>query len=391
MSGGLSQRARQSVAAALDAHVGADRVPGAVVAVALGDDVHVETAGRLTVGGPPVRRDSLFRIASTTKTLTTAVALSLVDEGRLHLDEPVDRLLPELADRRVLRAMDAPLADTVPADRPITVRQLMTFTFGFGMAVEMFGADEPWPIVRAVEEAGLHTLGPPQPHGPPDPDTWMARLGALPLMAPPGARWLYNTGASALGVLVARAAGAALPDVCSERLLAPLHMTDTAFFTTDTDRLATAYRPTPEGLEVWDPPDGAWSGPPAFPDGAAGLVSSADDLLAFADVVRRGGAGVLSGPAVAEFTRDQLTAAQRRGVEPFLGGRSWALGQAVAVDGPRRGAVGWDGGLGTSWLVDPARDLVVIVLTQRMFETASLPAVHVDVQAAVYDAVDAAG
>lgn len=236
------------------AHVADDDVPGVVALVARGDQVHVAASGSLSIGGAPVRRDSVFRIASTTKPITGATTLALVREGLLTLDEPVDRLLPELADRRVLARMDGPLDDTVPAARAITVRDLLTFTFGFGAVMEMFAAGEPWPIVTAAEELHLSTIGPPNPAEQPEPDRWIAALGSLPLIAQPGARWLYNTGASVLGVLLARAAREPLGDVMRTRIFEPLGMHDTAFWTTDTSRLATAYRSAPDGLEPWDRP-----------------------------------------------------------------------------------------------------------------------------------------
>lgn len=189
-----------------------------------------------------------------------------------------------------------------------------------------------------------------------------------------------------LGVLLARAAQIPFADVLSTRVFEPLGMCDTAFFATDTSRLATAYVATPDGLEVWDPPDGQWSSAPAFADGAAGLVSTLDDLLAFARMFLGGGGPVLSPDAVAEMTRDQLTPTQRAGGQAFLSGRGWGFGQAVVLDGPTAGAFGWDGGFGTSWLVDPHRDLTVIVLTQRLFESAQAPAVHRDLQAAALTA-----
>src|SRR3954452_14412628 len=136
-------------------HVGAQKVPGLVALVASGDDVHVESLGSLSIGGPAVQRDSLFRIASTTKPITGAVTMALVDEGLLALDEPVAGWLPELASPRVLTRMDASLDDTVVAQREITVRDLLTFTFGFGMHVEMFMATTPWPIMVAASEAQL--------------------------------------------------------------------------------------------------------------------------------------------------------------------------------------------------------------------------------------------
>ncbi len=241
---------------------------------------------------------------------------------------------------------------------------------------------------EAATDLRLGTFGPPNPDQQPDPDTWMAGLGSLPLLAQPGERWMYNTGASVLGVLAARAAGMPFADVLRTRLFEQLEMRDTAFWATDPSRLATAYTATPNGLAVWDPPDGQWSHPPAFADGAAGLVSTADDLLAFARMFLTTGAAVLSKDAVAEMTRDQLTAAQRAGsADAFLHGRSWTLCQSVITEGTRAGAFGWDGGLGTSWLVDPTRDLVVIVLTQRVWETSQPPAVHDDLQDAAYAAI----
>jgi CubicO group peptidase (beta-lactamase class C family) len=367
-------------------HVGDTKVPGLVVLAAHGDEVHVEALGQLAVGGPPVRRDSLFRIASTTKPITAAATLAVIEEGLLGLEEPVDRLLPELAARRVLVRPDGPLDQTVPADRPITTRDLLTFTFGFGMAIEMFSSREPWPIVRADEELGLASIHPPDPSVQPAPDTWIANLGTLPLIAQPGERWLYNTGASVLGVLLARATGQPFGEVLRTRLFKPLGMRDTAFWTSATDRLATAYRPTPDGLLVWDQPDGTWSRPPAFEDGAAGLVSTVDDLHAFARMFLRAGAPVLSAESVRAMTTDQLTDAQKAhdGLGPdFFNDRSWSFCQAVHADG----AFGWDGGFGSSWLVDPAHDLIVIVLTQRQFESPDLPRAHADIQAAAYAAL----
>jgi CubicO group peptidase (beta-lactamase class C family) len=385
---GLSTAGLARLAQVAASHIGPDRVPGLVALVASGFDVHVEALGVLSIGGPPVRRDSLFRIASTTKPITGAVTMALVDEGLLSLDEPVMRLLPELASPRVLRRMDGPLDDTVAAERAITVHDLLTFTFGFGMHVAMFAATTPWPIVVAATDAQLATIGPPDPKTTPNADEWIKRLGSLPLMAQPGEHWLYNTGAQVLGVLCQRAAGASsYHEVLRSRLFEPLGMSQTAFFAPDVARLATAYANTPEGLTVWDPPDGAWSRPPAFDDGAAGLVSTVDDLLAFARMFLRGGAPMLSRESVTEMTRDHLTAAQREGQEAFLDERSWGLCQSVAVSGDRTGAFGWDGGLGTSFLVDPARDLVVIVLTQRLFDNAQPPAVHTELQAAAYAAL----
>jgi CubicO group peptidase (beta-lactamase class C family) len=386
MPGRLAAAGRQRLHETASMHAGDDRVPGLVALVAHGDDVWAEPFGTLAIGGQPVRRDSIFRIASTSKPVTAAAVLALADEGLLDIDAPVDALLPELAGRRVLARIDGPLDDTVPANRAITTRDLLTFTFGFGMVGEMFTAAEPWPVVAAAAELGLGTFGPPDPEGQPEPDSWIAALGRLPLMAQPGERWMYNTGASVLGVLAARAAGTPFAEVLRSRLFEPLGMADTGFWTPHAARLATAYQPGPDGLVVYDRPDGAWSRPPAFADGAAGLVSTVDDLLSFARMLLAGGQGVLSGDAVRAMTSDQLTAAQKSrggfGLDSFAD-MSWGYCQAVYPGG----AFGWDGGLGTSWLVDPASDLVVIVLTQRMWESPDPPPVHKEVQAAAYAAL----
>ena len=387
MSGELTAEGIERIHEVAARHVADSFVPGLVVLVACGDHVHVEALGDLAIGGPPVQRDSIFRIASMTKPITAAAALALVGEGLFSLDEPVERLLPELASRRVLSRMDGPLDKTVAAARAITARDLLTFTFGFGMVLEMFMAATPWPIVTAAERLGLATLGPPNPAGQPDPDTWIAGLGSLPLLAQPGERWLYNTGAAVLGVLLARAAGEPFGEVLRSRVFEPLGMRDTAFWTSETDRLATAYAMTADGLAVTDEPDGAWSRPPDFGDGGSGLVSTVDDLLAFSRMLLEGGLPVLSADSARAMTTDQLTAAQRSrgGVGPgFFDGRSWSFCQAVYDDG----SFGWDGGLGSSWLNDPARDLTTIVLTQRQFDTHQPPPLHAELQEAARAALD---
>jgi CubicO group peptidase (beta-lactamase class C family) len=356
--------------------------PGVVAAVGRGDEGYVAAAGVMAVGGPPMRPDTLFRIASITKPVTAAVVLSLAEDGLLGLEEPVDRLLPELADRRVLRRPDGPLTDTIRAERAVTTRDLLTFTWGFGMQGAMFMAPEPWPIVSAVAERELSSFGPASPDTTPEPDAWMARLGELPLLAQPGERWLYSAGSQVLGVLAARAAGAPFEDVMRERVLAPLGMDDTAFYASDTSRLATAYERRDGELAVSDPPDGQWSRPPRFPDGAAGLVSTAEDLLRFGRMMLLpGGNPVLTAGTVAEMTSDQLTPAQLARVWPgfsFLGDRGWGYGVSVSEWG-----YSWEGGSGTAWANVPDRDLTVVVLTQRAIDETGPPAVCDQVRTAM--------
>ena len=354
-------------------------VPGLTMLVARDREVFVHSAGSLGEGRGPATRDTQYRIASTTKIVTALATLALVDDGRLGLDDPVDALLPELAAPRVLVRPNGPLDDTRPASRPVTVRDLLTFTNGFGMTVEMF-APPPWPVALEEQRLGLATLGPPNPSVQPPPDEWIARLGALPLLADPGVRFLYNTGAAILGVLIARAGVMTFGEYLRERLLGPLAMADTGFFAADPARLATAYRPTPTGPVVERALDGAYASPPAFEDGASGLVATVDDLYAIATLLSDHGRDLVSSDLVRAMTSDQLSPEQKVdgafGPDFFVD-RSWGFGLAVHRDG----SYGWDGGLGTSFLVDPPRRVVVIVLTQRMFESPETPAVHQDLRA----------
>ena len=179
-------------------------VPGLVTLVSRRGEVHVDVIGTQAIGeSPPMRRDTIFRISSMTKPITAVATMILVEECKIRLDEPVDALLPELAERQVLQRLDGPLDDTVPAKRPITVRDLLTFRMGFG---QMMAPPDAYPILSAASEQQIG-MGPPSPSQMPAPDEWMRRLGRLPLMHQPGEQWMYNTGSDVLGVLIARASG----------------------------------------------------------------------------------------------------------------------------------------------------------------------------------------
>jgi CubicO group peptidase (beta-lactamase class C family) len=383
---------------AMARHVEQDGVGGVAWLAARGDDVHDGVAGSLTRGEPePIARDSLFRIASMTKPVVAVGALILVEECRLRLDDPVDDLLPELADRQVLVDARGPLdGETVPARRPMTVHDVLTFRLGLGMDFE---APWPQPLLSAMDELGLGA-GPPEPQVPPPPDEWMRRLSRLPLLYQPGERWLYNTGSDVLGVLIARAAGRPLEEVLHTRVFEPLGMVDTGFSTVDVDRLGSCYSTDPDtGVrQVYDAPRGQWATPPAFPSGAAGLVSTLDDLYAFGRMLLAGGrlpngSRLLSCASVEAMTTDHL--GMEHGVPGPSpdGSQGWGFGVGVQVRrrglGPAPGGYGWAGGLGTSWANDPAKDLVGIVLTTDMFVSAfPPPAVIQDFWTCVYAAID---
>jgi CubicO group peptidase (beta-lactamase class C family) len=372
-------------------HVDRGTMPGLVSLVSRRGEVHVDTIGAMAVGGAPVTRDTIFRISSMTKPIIAAATMILVEECRLRLDEPVDRLLPELADRRVLRSLDGPVDDTVPANRPITVRDLLTFRMGMGLVLAPPGT---YPIQEAIRRSGIG-VGPPAPDLLPTPDEWMKGLGELPLLNQPGERWLYNTGSEALGVLIARAAGQPLETFLAERIFDPLGMRDTGFSlpAAKLDRFATAYQT--DDLVVSDPPDGQWSRPPAFPSGGGGLVSTVDDYLAFGRLMLDNGRDILSRPSVELMTTDHLTPDQKAVSGLFPGQfdhRGWGFGLQVVTGrddiAATPGQYGWDGGLGTSWSSDPREDMVLVLLTQRAWDSPDQPAYVRDFRTAAYQAID---
>jgi CubicO group peptidase (beta-lactamase class C family) len=323
-------------------------------------------------------RDTIFRIASMTKPMAAAVAMMLVEDGVLGLDAPVDRWLPELANRRVLMRIDGPLEDTVPAKRAITVRDLLTFRMGFGI---VWGPPNALPIQRAANELHLGAFGPPRVQEPPAPDEWMRRFSTLPLMHQPGEGWRYNTSAEVLGVLLARASGRPFDALMRERLFEPLGMRDAGFWVRadQVQRLATSYFANPEtgALDLYDPAEGGdWTRPPAFCSAGAGLVATLDDCLVFAQMMcgggARGGARVLSPASVEAMTTDQITTEQKAAsgsaLDPAFWGRfGWGYGCAVVrhplADGPF--GAGWDGGLGTALWWDAQAQSVGVLLTQR--------------------------
>ena len=349
----------------LTALVDGGKVPGLVAAVAGADGpVRVEVLGAAAFGdgAPPMRRDTPFRLTSMTKPMVAAVAMMLVEDGLLALDEPVDRLLPELAEPRVLRRLDAELDDTVPARRAITVEDVLTYRMGHGLLLDPAAdppVNPPYPVVRAAEALRL-TLGRPDPRTPHDVDGWMRRFGTLPLLSQPGERWAYNTSGLVLGVLVARAAGAALGEVLRQRLFDPLGMTSTGFSTTAAraERLPAPYVGGERQTDVATAQD--WSREPAFPDGAAGLVSTVDDMVAFGRFMLHGGGPLLPERAVRAMTTDRLTPAQAEDGAMLLGGHGWGYGMTVQDDG----TYGWDGGYGTTWRNSPAGGTVRVLLTQ---------------------------
>jgi CubicO group peptidase (beta-lactamase class C family) len=343
----------------------------------------------------PMQRDAIFRIASLTKPITAAAAMVLVDEGTLQMDRSVDDLLPELTGQRVLRSLDAAVDDTVPAKRPITLNDLLTFRLGFGAVMEPPGT---YPIQTAEEALQLMTLGPPWPPTPHTPDEWIRAFGSLPLMHQPGEVWMYNTGSQVLGILIERAAGQPLEAFMRERLFEPLGMRDTAFSFSEAQRsrMTTAYAPDPVtgALHVLDGVEGSyWSRPPALPNAAGWLLSTIDDFWTFVQMLLNkglhGDRRILSAASVDLMTTNQLTS-QQRATSGFLREHEgWGLGMLVPASEAGGAAVpggfGWDGGTGTTWRSDTERGITGILFTQRGMTSPKAPEVFRDFWNGVYD------
>ena len=295
----------------LGRHVRDGALPGAVGLVVRGGRAEVAAVGSASVGGAPMTRESIFRIASITKPITAASLMMLVEDGRIALDDPVDEWLPELAKPSVVRTPASEVDDVVPAARPITVFDLLTSRAGYG-----FASDFTLPAVQrlfSVQKDGREVQSFPPP------DVWMAELAKVPLLYQPGEGWLYDTCSTVQGVLIARVSGQSLPEFMAERVFGPLGMTDSAFEVPvgKRDRFTSSYRTGPDGgLELADAPDGQWSTMPAFPLGNGGLAATAGDWIAFAQMllaggVTPGGRRLLSAGSVQLMTSDHTTAAQR--------------------------------------------------------------------------------
>jgi len=337
----------------------------------------------------PVKRDTIFRIASLSKPITAVGAMILIEDCKMRLDDSIEPWLPELADRRVLKSISSEIDDTVPARRAITVRDLLTFRMGFG---SVMAEPDTYPIQKRIREYQIGGDGPPDPAKAPATDEWLRRLASLPLIAQPGERWMYHVSCDLLGLLIGRVAGKSLGAFLRERIFEPLGMRDTSFQLSakKLDRLPVLYRfnPQTKTLDVVDDAkSSSWLTEPAFESGGGGLVSTIDDHFAFSQMMlnkgKHGRERILSRASVELMTSDQLTPEHRAGSEIFFGDyRSWGLGMAVEIR--RReiygtpGRFGWDGGFGTSAYTDPAERMIGILFTQRMMDSPEPPKVFTD-------------
>ena len=368
--------------ASIQEAIGAGLLAGAVTLVwQAGEVLQVNELGYRDVdAGLPMQRDTIFRIASMTKPVTVAAAMSLAEEGKLSLTDPVTKWLPELANMRVLLDPRGPLDRTEPARRPITVDDLMTHRSGLAYSFSVSG-----PLSKAYGRMSFRQ----------DQDRWLAELATLPLVHQPGDRLTYSHATDVLGIALSRIEGKSLADVLSERIFGPLGMADTGFSvgTAGRRRAATMYKLDETMTLQHDAMGPAPITDPPFCTGGAGLWSTVDDYLRFARMLLADGmldgARVLSEQSVQQMRTDRLTDEQKR--QPFLGapfwiGRGFGLNLSLVTDpsksrqlfGPGGlGTFSWPGAYGTWWQADPSADLILIYLIQN------LPELNVDAAAAI--------
>lgn len=374
------------IGTAIKGYVDAGAIAGAATLVwRRGRVVQAASFGRRDlVTGLPVERDTIFRIASMTKPVTTVAALMLLEEGRFELSDPIVAYAPELAEMRVLVDPGGPLGETVEAIRQITFDDLLTHRSGLTYADFHRG-----PVGDAYRETLGGTLDNPL-----GPDEWIARLATLPLIDQPGAGFHYGHSTDLLGFLIGRIEGAPLGRVLARRVFAPLGMSDTGFVVPSDKRTRRAglcgfddeghlipLTATPGGHALADRPDNM-----TFESGGQGLWSTLDDYLAFARLFVGGGAvdGVrllrpetLARMASNQLTRQQRDASRMFGMPLFKVGHGYGMGVAVVTEpeqadplrcGGGVGAVGWPGAWGGWWQADPGDESVLIFLAHNMVE-----------------------
>ena len=383
--------------AMVQGYIDAKQIPGAVTLVARhGEIVHVSVQGQKAFdGNDPMRRDTLFRVYSMSKPITSVATLMLYEEGKLRLTDPVSQWIPELAKPRVLRDPNGPLDATDPSPSEITVRDLLTHCSGLVYSFTTEGV-----LAKAYEAAGVSGAGSPLTAA-----EWAARLGKLPLAHAPGTKWNYSVSTDVLGLLVERVSGMPFAEFLEKRVFAPLGMKDTAFFVPPAklDRLATNYMPNAQGsLDVLDAPaTSTYRTAPSFPSGGGGLVSTVDDYARFALMLAGGGklgdVRILSRKTVELMATNHLNATEQdsfglRGYRVFAG-NGFGLGVMVQTEvaGTRAlgsiGKHGWGGAAGTWYWVDPKEDLVAVLMIQRMSFGGPPILISRDFETAVYQAI----
>jgi CubicO group peptidase (beta-lactamase class C family) len=359
--------------AAMQRHVDGELLSGISTAVLVGQEVvDVHCAGHADrEAKTPLREDTLFRAFSNTKLITTIAALLLFEEGRFALDDPVERFIPALARRQVLRAGATRLDDTEPATAPITIRQLMSHSSGLS-----YGLLDPGSLLFGAYAAQgvlspLRTL-----------EQMMEALAPLPLAFQPGTRWEYSVATDVLARLVEIVSGQRFDAFLQARILGPLAMSDTRFVVPpgERHRLATMYAGTPaEPMKPGLSPAADWPYPGAFVtpvpslSGGGGLSSSLPDMVSLVRSLMPGGPALLKPQTLAMMMSNQLgegVTIRFPGVGP-VPGKVFGLGGAITVtpsriDPPQgEGEFEWGGIGGTHWWISPRHRIAGIAMTQR--------------------------
>jgi CubicO group peptidase (beta-lactamase class C family) len=396
----FSELGLQRMRRVLSGHIESKQVPGLVALISRHEDMHTEVLGTMSYeSAAPMKRDTIFRIASLSKVIAAVAAMILIEDCKMRLDDSVELWLPELANRRVLKSLSSEIDDTVPAKRAITVRDVLTYRMGFGSVMAL---PNTYPIQKLIRESRVGGDGPMLPSQAVGPDEWIKKLGSLPWLAQPGEQWLYHVSGDVLGVLISRVSGKSFGTFLRERIFEPLDMKDTTFHVPPEkiDRLPAFYffNRKKQALDFFDDvTKSAWSLPPAFESGGGGLVSTIDDYFVFSRMMlnkgKYEGGKILSRAAVELMTSDQVSAQEREGAEIFFGDfSSWGLGMAVDIH--RReifhtpGRYGWTGGYGTTAYVDPTENLIGVLFTQRMMESPQPPRVYSDFWTLAYGAME---
>ena len=377
---GVDPAALAEIAPALQSVVDSGDLSGAVTLVwRKGEEVAFDAVGmRDIAAGKPMTRDTLFRIMSMTKPITSVAALMLMEEGKLKLDDPITKWAPEFAGKTVLKNPEGPVDETYPSPRDITIEDLMTHRSGIAYGFTSIG-----PIGHAYDKV----LGdiPSYLHGAKSVDAWVEALGSLPLSYPPGDRFHYGHSTDVLGFIVGRIAGTSFRDFLMQRILGPLGMVDTDFWipSEKRDRAAQVYRMKTDqsGIEVV--PHADRDSPPDYCGGGGGLISTADDYLKFVRMLLNNGeldgTRYLKPETVQLMQTNRLTDAQRQ--IPFMGipfwmGQGFGLGLSVITDAEKQawmgpgtnGAFSWPGAYGTWWRADPQEEMILIYLIQNAMQ-----------------------
>ncbi|HTX47993.1 MAG TPA: serine hydrolase domain-containing protein [Caulobacteraceae bacterium] len=372
--GTIDKAALAGIEPALQSVVDSGDLSGAVTLVwRNGEELQFNAVGKRDIeAGLPMTRDTIFRIASMTKPITSAAVMMLLEEGKLALEDPIAKWAPEFAKMRVLRDATGPLDETYPSPRDITIEDLLTHRAGLAYGFTSIG-----PIAYAHQKALGDVLNIDM-----TPDDWMKALASLPLSYPPGERFHYSHATDVLGFIVGRIGGKGFREFLRERIFGPLGMVDTDFYVPveKRGRAAVVYR-LDEKLEKLEPvPFKQYEAPPNFTGGGGSLVSTLDDYLRFARMMLNGGEldgrRYLKAETVRLMRANRLTDEQRR--IPFMGipfwmGQGFGLGLSVITDPEKqawmgagsKGAFGWPGAFGTWWQASPEDGLILIYLIQN--------------------------